>query len=373
MKILLGVSGSVAAVLANKMYEQLSTLGEVRIVFTDTAFEFMPPSQRERLYKSDGTSTPIWTDEDEWATYHRGPQDAVLHIELRKWADVFVIAPLSANSLGKIANGISDNLLTCVALAWDFSKPIVVAPAMNTMMWTNPATQRNINTLKHMGYTVVPPISKTLVCGDTGIGAMAKIQSIVEAVNDADEPWEFPLDGCVGIPVGRHPGAFAAIRKHDVHTGIDLYCEDGDPIFACTEGTVVDIKQFTGPEIGHDWWNSTDAIVIDNGRNFILYGECQSVVKVGDTVRMGQLIGRVRPVLPASKLRPDIPGHSVSMLHLELLRRNPDFSDFKGSNGFMTWDLDKPQPYDLLNPTRLLLDAEGSPKELHYENPDKAS
>jgi phosphopantothenoylcysteine decarboxylase len=355
MNILLGVTGSVAATLASKLYKALSELGEVQVVLTDSAKNFFD------------APVEYYTDNSEWRTWQDSSK--VLHIELRKWADVFVIAPLSANTLGKIANGMCDNLVTNVAMAWDFSKPIVVAPAMNTMMFTNPATQKNLAALKNQGYVIVPPVKKLLACGDDGVGAMAQIYDIVDAVHATDSPWEFPLDSCVGIPVGKHPGSFAFRRKHDVHTGVDLYCGDGEPIYSCTSGTIVDIKQFTGPEIGHEWWNNTDAIVIDNGKNFILYGECKAIdtVKVGDWVRQGRLIGHVEPVLPPEKLRPDIPGHSVSMLHLELMRRNPVFAESTGSNGFMTWDLDKVQPYDLFDPTRLLLTAEGAPKELHLE------
>ena len=75
------------------------------------------------------------------------------HIEQRAWADLFLIAPLSANTLSKLATGACDNLLTCVARAWDFDKPILVAPAMNTHMWTHPVTSGQLETLGAWGYT----------------------------------------------------------------------------------------------------------------------------------------------------------------------------------------------------------------------------
>ena len=126
--------------------------------------------------------TKVYRDADEWSAW-QGRGDPVLHIELRKWADLLVIAPLSANSLAKLANGMCDNLLTCVARAWDFTKRApIVAPAMNTMMWSHPVTDPQLKIIQSWGYTVIPPISKTLMCKDTGIGAMAEPQTIVDLI-----------------------------------------------------------------------------------------------------------------------------------------------------------------------------------------------
>ncbi|RYY36761.1 hypothetical protein EON62_01540 [archaeon] len=95
-----------------------------------------------------------------------------------------VIAPLSANTLAKVAAGLCDNLLTCVLRAWDFDggKPILVAPAMNTHMWTHPFTAKHLAVLQELGMHVIPPIAKRLACGDVGHGAMAPVEDIVEAV-----------------------------------------------------------------------------------------------------------------------------------------------------------------------------------------------
>ena len=95
------------------------------------------------------------------------------------------LAPLDANTLAKIANGQCDNLLTCVCRAWDFKKPIIFAPAMNTMMWEHPITDIQINTLKTWGYTEIAPIEKVLMCKDKGKGAMAEPSTIVKTVCDA--------------------------------------------------------------------------------------------------------------------------------------------------------------------------------------------
>ncbi|XP_029379709.1 phosphopantothenoylcysteine decarboxylase isoform X2 [Echeneis naucrates] len=108
--------------------------------------------------------------------------DPVLHIELRRWADLFVIAPLDANTLGKIASGICDNLLTCVVRAWDTSRPLLFCPAMNTAMWQHPITAKQVSSLKEFGYMEIPCIAKTLVCGDEGKGAMAEVSTIVSVI-----------------------------------------------------------------------------------------------------------------------------------------------------------------------------------------------
>ncbi|XP_067829747.1 phosphopantothenoylcysteine decarboxylase isoform X5 [Heptranchias perlo] len=92
--------------------------------------------------------------------------DPVLHIDLRRWAALMLIAPLDANTLGKIASGICDNLLTCVVRAWDRKRPLLFCPAMNTAMWEHPITATQIQTLKSFGYIEVPCIVKKLVCGD---------------------------------------------------------------------------------------------------------------------------------------------------------------------------------------------------------------
>lgn len=104
--------------------------------------------------------------------------------ELRRWADLMVIAPLDANTLAKISNGLCDNLLTCTLRAWDVKKPLLFCPAMHTFMWQHPITSVQVKQLIHMGYTHIPPITKTLACGDTGVGAMAEVSTIVTAVEN---------------------------------------------------------------------------------------------------------------------------------------------------------------------------------------------
>uniref|UniRef100_A0A8C3CIK0 Phosphopantothenoylcysteine decarboxylase n=1 Tax=Cairina moschata TaxID=8855 RepID=A0A8C3CIK0_CAIMO len=112
----------------------------------------------------------------------KGRSDPVLHIELRRWADLMLVAPLDANTLAKLATGICDNLLTCVIRAWDLRKPLLFCPAMNTAMWEHPITAQQVEQLKGFGYTEIPCVVKKLVCGDEGRGAMAEVWTIAESV-----------------------------------------------------------------------------------------------------------------------------------------------------------------------------------------------
>jgi phosphopantothenoylcysteine decarboxylase len=200
--VLLGVTGSVAAVRTPPLHAALCQAGHaVRVVATRAATYFFDPAE---------LPGGVVRDEDEWpgrAGGHRYQRDdQVLHIELRRWAEVFVIAPLDANTLAKLANGLADNCLTCVWRAWDPARPVVLAPAMNTLMWEHPLTRRHLRQLAADAgaeaapagldedglvewinrscprLRVVPPQSKRLACGDVGVGAMAEVEDIVATV-----------------------------------------------------------------------------------------------------------------------------------------------------------------------------------------------
>jgi phosphopantothenoylcysteine decarboxylase len=197
-RILLGVTGSVAAIKLPEIDAALLAAGhDVKLVATKASTYFFDPSSfRDRLS----------LDEDEWPgpQYRRG--DEVLHIELRKWADLFLIAPLDANSLAKLSLGLCDNLLTSIWRAWDLSRPIIVAPAMNTLMWQHPLTKQHLRALGMMfgalhvpghlteeqmvdqinersrNLWIAPPASKVLACGDEGVGAMAAVPDVIAGV-----------------------------------------------------------------------------------------------------------------------------------------------------------------------------------------------
>ncbi|KAJ9163314.1 hypothetical protein P3X46_022995 [Hevea brasiliensis] len=165
-RILLGASGSVAAIKFGNLCHCFSDWAEVRAVATRASLHFI---DRASLPKD----VVLYTDEDEWYSWNK-IGDSVLHIELRRWADIMVIAPLSANTLGKIAGGLCDNLLTCIVRAWDYEKALFIAPAMNTFMWKNPFTERHLMSVDELGVALIPPVTEKLACGDYGNGAMAE-------------------------------------------------------------------------------------------------------------------------------------------------------------------------------------------------------
>lgn len=200
MRVLLGVTGSVAATLTDKVIAALEANGhEVKVVVTRPATyfwrrgwwayalsllasKFYPLLMLFWHFRGDVTKK-ILTDFDEWSGWHYHKNDPVLHILLRDWADVLVIAPLTANTLAKLAHGICDNLLTSVVRAWDSKKPMILAPAMNTKMWEHPATREHLLRLQTIPRVlVVAPQSKKLACGDIGNGAMAEIKDIVKVI-----------------------------------------------------------------------------------------------------------------------------------------------------------------------------------------------
>jgi phosphopantothenoylcysteine decarboxylase len=187
--VLLGVTGSVAAIRTPELFRALKAeRHDVRVVATTASLYFFDPAELDPSHA--GRNPAIVTlDADEWpgAGYHRG--DPVLHIELRRWAELFVIAPLDANTLAKLAAGLADNCLTCVWRAWDVSHPVLLCPAMNTLMWEHPLTARQLGQVSsdNPKARIVGPITKGLACGDVGIGAMAEVAEIVAAVNAAAE------------------------------------------------------------------------------------------------------------------------------------------------------------------------------------------
>ncbi|KAF2076110.1 hypothetical protein CYY_002572 [Polysphondylium violaceum] len=174
--LILGLTGSVATIKAVPLLDLLTEKFNVTIVATDASYKFI--SQEEKI--SLESKAKVYTDKDEWEHVDIKSRQA-LHIELRKWADCLLIAPCSANTLAKIANGLADNLLTSIIRAWDYNdKSMFIAPAMNTMMWDNPFTKLHLNTMKEISKNVfiIDPIAKKLFCGDIGMGAMAEIKDI---------------------------------------------------------------------------------------------------------------------------------------------------------------------------------------------------
>lgn len=148
-------------------------------------------------------------------------------------------------------------------------------------------------------------------------------------------------------------GAFAAVRKHDIHTGIDLYCNPGAHVFAIESGFVSDVGNFTGDNADSPWWNNTQYVVVKGANGFILYGEILTTLEKGELVKQGSVLGEVATVLKENKGKP------MTMLHLEL------YSDYMEP---VIWNLGDAKPLGLQNPTDLIT------KELwsHYDKTCKS-
>lgn len=222
LHVLLACTGSVATIKVPLIVDKLFQIFgpskiSVQLVVTKAASHFL---RGLKIHKD----VKIWRDEDEWANFtewhattttastlephmaskkQKNPYEKmILHNELRKWADIMLIAPLSANTLAKLANGLSDNLLTSIVRCWGpgacaaptsapngqkiTKKPILVAPAMNTFMYTHPLTSKQLKILTNpdegFGMEVLKPVEKVLVCGDIGMGGMREWLDVVECL-----------------------------------------------------------------------------------------------------------------------------------------------------------------------------------------------
>ncbi|PLW13912.1 hypothetical protein PCANC_08204 [Puccinia coronata f. sp. avenae] len=181
INVLIAASGSVAAIKLPLIIKELSQYErlEVQVVTTQSALHFFQPSQ---LVNDKGELVKVWTDDQEWKSWSK-ISDPIVHIELRRWADVILVCPCSANTLAKISNGLCDNLLTSLIRATNpKDTPVIIFPSMNTLMYDHPLTQKQIRVIEEIGVEVNGPISKTLACGDIGLGAMTEWKDIVELV-----------------------------------------------------------------------------------------------------------------------------------------------------------------------------------------------
>ena len=169
-RVLVGVGGGIAAYKICEIISALVKSGvEVRAILTESARQFITPLTVATLCRH-----PAYTDADFWAPVHERP----LHIQLGEWAEVFLIVPLTANTLGKLALGLADNLLTNTVLA--SACPILAAPAMNTAMWEHPPVQRNWDQLRKIERIhTIGPGTGLLACDTVGAGRMAEPEEIL--------------------------------------------------------------------------------------------------------------------------------------------------------------------------------------------------
>lgn len=172
-KVVIGITGSIAAYKACELVRLFVKNGDdVHVVMTDHAKEFVTPLTFRTLSRNP-VQNQMFTEPLNWKPEHIG---------LAESADLLVIAPASANIIAKMAHGIADDLLSSVALATQ--APVFIAPAMNTGMWINQATQENIATLKRRGVRFVQPGDGELACGTSGTGRMAEPEEIFESVTN---------------------------------------------------------------------------------------------------------------------------------------------------------------------------------------------
>ena len=178
MNILLGVTGSIAAYKAADITSRLTKLGHnVDVILTESGSRIITPLTLQTLSKN-----KVYMDMFEEIT----PSE-VKHISLAKKADVVLIAPATANIIGKIAYGIADDFLSTVVMAAAKDTPVYIAPAMNTNMYENPIVQDNIEKLRSYGYRFIEPKESLLACGDLGKGALADVDTIVEIIEGSKE------------------------------------------------------------------------------------------------------------------------------------------------------------------------------------------
>jgi phosphopantothenoylcysteine decarboxylase/phosphopantothenate--cysteine ligase len=170
-KVVLGITGGISAYKSAELIRQMREQGlEVRVILTESAKQFVTSITLQAL-----SGTAVYD-----SLWDQSLDHAMRHIELAKWADIIVLAPATANCIARLAHGFADDLLSTVCLA--SQAPIIVAPAMNTVMWHHPATQTNLQRLRERGVFLLEPASGVQACGDEGLGRMQEPQDILSAI-----------------------------------------------------------------------------------------------------------------------------------------------------------------------------------------------
>lgn len=183
-----------------------------------------------------------------------------------------------------------------------------------------------------------------LTTRNAGNRTMFPIKKPVELHSGDIDYSKTDIKGKAIFPVQNHPGSFGYPRKNHRHEGVDIYCENDDPVYSIEDGIVVGIFEFTGEKAGSPWWNDTQCILVKGASFVINYGEIEvnNVLQVGDHVKEGDLLGKVKQVLKVDKGRP------MCMLHLELYEKNT-------TEPVKEWGLGKKRPQNLYCPTNFLM------------------
>lgn len=183
-KILLCVTGGIAVYKAVALVSKLTQAGaEVKVIMSESAMEFVQPLSFQVMSKND-----VFYD-----TFDEKDSSVIAHIDLADWPDLVLVAPATANMIGKLANGIADQMITTTLLAT--TAPVWIAPAMNVHMYDHPAVLRNIDRLAQDGYSFIEPSEGYLACGYVGKGRLEEPEKITALVSKFFEPKEQPLKG----------------------------------------------------------------------------------------------------------------------------------------------------------------------------------
>ncbi|MGN7398786.1 bifunctional phosphopantothenoylcysteine decarboxylase/phosphopantothenate--cysteine ligase CoaBC [Cytobacillus praedii] len=183
-RILLCVTGGIAVYKAAALTSKLTQAGaDVKVILSESACEFVAPLTFQALSRND-----VYTD-----TFDEKDSKVIAHIDLADWADLILVAPATANVIGKLANGIADNMITTTMLA--ATKPVWIAPAMNVHMYNHPAVQQNIDTLFRFGYRFIEPGEGYLACGYVGKGRLEEPEKIVKNIEIFFQPKDLKLSG----------------------------------------------------------------------------------------------------------------------------------------------------------------------------------
>ena len=395
MNILLLSTGSVSAYLSHKLAYQLKEDGhEVKHYMTKAAGQMMALSKGSNSKNAE--SQTFYTShfsnyisiEREALNWHDKAGHPVQHIDLVRWADICIVCPADYNIVGKMANGIADDFVSSILAAWmGCGKKLYVCEAMNSMMYQGPVYQKNRSYLDSLDFVrFIDPTVKNLACGGIGIGGLADITTIKNSIEG--HIWHQPIhqEDLLGAPTyngpaelakamfgkfvydansnefirGKcrekfrdyiprfyEPGAFGAIRRFDIHEGVDIYTYANAPVYAVEDGIVTATYVFTGKKAECEWWNETWCVKVEGKSGVITYGELSKpTIEVGEDVLGGvTIVGRVTPVLRPEKYRPDIRNHSVAMLHLELRKETCHLDG---------WKLEGERDKRLLDPTPYL-------------------
>ena len=171
--IVLGVTGSIAAHKAVDICSQLTKAGaNVNVVMTNDAREFITPLPFKTLSRNP-VITSLYDEDESWCPSH---------IRLADEADLILVAPATANTIAKLANGLADDALGCIVLAAEPGAKLVIAPALNGKMWNNPATQANVRLLSQRGVQFIGPEQGELSCGYEGLGRLSSVEKITREV-----------------------------------------------------------------------------------------------------------------------------------------------------------------------------------------------